>query len=196
MILISACLLFTVLPQSAVAQSYGIKGGAVLTNIQGQRNRHVRPGAQIGAFANFGGEEVLYVKTELLITQKGSLAWNTGAPENVGLYYAEINVMFGIDLVQGLTLNLGFQPAILMYGHADFSGIEGGTNEGGVTGQLTTLDYSTLMGLEYFLDKNRFIGLRYNHGFVPLQGREGELPFGGRNPTNMTIQVYFGIRLK
>lgn len=86
LILISACLLFTVLPQSAVAQSYGIKGGAVLTNIQGQRNRHVRPGAQIGAFANFGGEEVLYVKTELLITQKGSLAWNTGAPENVGLY--------------------------------------------------------------------------------------------------------------
>lgn len=167
-----------------------------MNNIMGQRNQNIRPGAQIGGFAMWGGDQVLYVKTELLLSHKGTLAWNTAAPNNVGLYYADINVMFGIDLVQNLTLNLGFQPSLLLFGHADFSGVEGGSNEGSVTGSLTTMDYSTLMGLEYFLDKNRFIGVRYNHGFVPLQGRKGTLPFGGRNPTNMTIQVYFGYRLK
>lgn len=167
-----------------------------MTNILGQRNQNIRPGAQIGGFAMWGGDQILYVKTELLITQKGTLDWNTADPNNVGLYYADINVMFGIDLVESLTLNLGFQPSLLLFAHADFSGVEGGSNEGSVTRSLSTMDYSTLMGLEYFLDKNRFIGLRYNHGFVPLQGREGTLPFGGRNPTNMTIQVYFGYRLK
>lgn len=180
-------------------QSYGLKAGGAISTVNGQEEvDNLQPGLQLGAYLKLAEGQRLYFKTELLFTHKGVRNWR-GLEDidrsRMNFIYAELPLMFGIEVLRRLHLIIGFQPSLLIYGHHRFE--EGGVGQSNsMTRNLTTMDYSTIMGVEYFVRSNIYLGARYNHGFVPIQGRRGELDMGGLEPTLMTFQIFCGYRLK
>jgi len=192
-------LVFMLCSSILYSQSYGVKGGTTISTINGQNQMdNLVPSIQLGGFANFGGDNPLYFRAELNLTHKGVRNWRgiEGFEDSrLNAFYAEFAVLFGIEITGRVTLNLGFQPAINMYSHHRYT-LDGERKSGSFGSQMTLLDYSTLMGVEYYLNRNTFFGARYNHNFVPIQGRGGFLDKGGQEPTFMIFQLYVGHRLK
>ncbi len=181
------------------AQHYGVKAGPTVSTINGQvQADNLVSSLQLGGYAKFGSSQPLYFRAEVNFTHKGVRNWRgiEGFENNrLNAFYAELAVMFGIELNSKLTLNLGFQPGICMYAHHRYT-LEGENVSGSFGDQMTLLDYSTLMGLEYYMNSTMFFGARYNHSFVPIQGRGSLLDKVGQEPTFMTLQLYVGYRLK
>lgn len=184
-----------VFPLLAHCQDFGVKGGLAIATVSGQGTMSLKPGAQIGAFTKLGGNEPLYFKGELLLTQKGSWNWDVNNLSNISLYYLDIPVMFGIEIIQGLSLNLGFQPSIRLGGSYRYDTPEG-RNFINISNAIHKMDYSTLLGAEYIYKTGILIGVRYNHGFIPLQSWDGEFTLNSTLPLNRVLQVYCGIELE
>jgi len=180
--------------QSIIAQQYGLKSGLAFSSITGQGAYNIRPGIQLGGYANFGYTESLYFRAELLFTQKGSSNWNISNPNKINLYYLEIPVMYCIDFLDKFTLNMGFSPSMLLTATRKTS--ENGENSFGFIGrELTRFDYSTFIGLEYLWKNNFSFGARYNHSFVPISSYESNLYVDGILPVSRTFQIYCTYKL-
>ncbi len=195
------CLLFSFLlfipaVHAQEAQSFGLKAGIAIGTLSHQANLNPQPGLQAGAFAKLGGRESLFFKGEALITQKGSRNWESDQPNNFRLYYFDLPLMIGTDLYKGVTLNLGIQPSLLLAG-THKTAENGTTSSRGIRSDLQKFDYSLLIGAEYFITENKLVGLRYNHGFVPIQSLRGEFTNrnGGRTLANHVVSVYLGFVL-
>lgn len=186
---------FTSIAQEA--QSFGVKGGVVFSSLSNIGDFNIKPGLQAGGYAQFGGGEVIFFQSEFLITQKGSWNWNASQPRNFSLYYIDIPLMFGIDLIKDFTFNIGIQPSVLIGGTLRTSE-DGDTNWRNLSNNLTRFDFSTLFGVEYDLQEQMFIGIRFNYGFVPLQNYQGELTIenDGKLISNRAFQIYLGYKLK
>ncbi|WMJ75097.1 porin family protein [Cytophagaceae bacterium ABcell3] len=192
-------LMLFVIPNSYAqdAHSFGVKGGATVTTLSNMGKSSIKPGLQVGGFAKLGGGESIFFKAELLATQKG--AWTLGRSEvnNFNLNYLDLALMFGIELYKGLSMNVGMQPSMLVRGTHRSSGAENGDTRS-IGSEIARFDYSLLIGAEYFVNPDWFIGARYSHGFVPLQNRRGEFTINNNNQllSNRVVQFYVGYVLK
>ncbi|HKL03502.1 MAG TPA: porin family protein [Cryomorphaceae bacterium] len=178
------------------AQQYGVKGGLALTTLTDGSMDNIKPGLQLGAYAKLGGQYAFFFKAEILVTQKGSWNWNDKNLRNYSLYYAELPLMYGIEVVENFTLNIGIQPAILLGGTLRSAQDGGDTNTEPIGRDIARFDFSTLFGVEYALNDTYFLGSRFNYSFVPLQNYQGELTRDGQLLQNMALQLYLGMRLK
>ncbi len=177
------------------AQDFGVKGGFVFSTINGQGGSSIKPGLQVGAYQKFGPQESPYIQIELLLTQKGSWNWDQENRRNINLYYIDLPILFGIEITNQVTFNLGFQPSMLLGGAFRFS--EDGQNQKiGLGGIAPRFDYSTLFGLEYDWNDQITFGLRYNHSFVPLQSHENIFADNRSLPLSKVLQVYGRFKLK
>jgi hypothetical protein len=189
-----ALVLLFFLPSLSISQNYGAIGGLVISNIRGQGNSSIKPGLQAGGYAKFGTDEVIHFKAEILYTQKGSWNWSNVDVKNINLHYIDFTVMFGIDIFKNLSLNLGFQPSVRLGGTYKYQE----NNEvvkRNISNEISRLDYSTLIGAEYALDKTKFLGLRYNHSFIPLQEYDNIFNSNRVLPRSYLFQIYLGYRL-
>ena len=194
--ILAGLLLFTTYSSAQKAQSFGVKGGLALTTLTDGSMDHIKPGLQIGAYAKLGGQYAFFFKAEFLVTQKGAWNWNMNNPKNFSLYYAELPLMYGIEVVDNFSLNIGIQPAVLLGGTLRASGDGGDTDTTPIGSDIARFDFSTLFGAEYVLSEKYLLGARFNYGFVPLQNYQGELTKDGQLLQNMALQVYLGMRLK
>jgi len=186
--------------QNAQAQQnrhFGVKGGLTLSTLSNQDFGHIKPGFQVGGFAKFGGDESLFFKAELLATQKGTWNWDRTNPSNLSLYYVDVPIMFGVDLARGFSLNFGIQPSVLVAGTFR-SSFEGNIFTQSLNNQITRFDYSLLMGSEFAFKEDWLIGVRFNYGFVPIQGYTGFLTFKQQDQlhSNRVLQFYLGYVLR
>ncbi len=179
------------------AQSFGIKAGLTTTTLTNQGNFNVKPGLQAGAYAKLGGREALFFKAEFLLTQKGAWSWGDAGLGNFSLYYIDLPLMFGIDVFEDFTLNIGIQPGLLIGGTIRNSDGEG-SNWRNISNDLARMDFSTLFGAEYELSIDWFLGARFNYSFVPIQNYQGELTIqnNGELLANKVFQFYIGRKLK
>lgn len=178
------------------AQEYGVKGGVALTTLTHGTMGNIKPGLQLGGYAQLGGQHAFFFKAEFLVTQKGSWNWNTDSPRNYSLYYLELPLMYGVEVIDNLELNIGIQPAMLLGGTLRAAQEGGDTSTDPIGSDIARFDFSTLFGAEYTLNEKYFLGARFNYGFVPLQNYQGELTVDGQLLQNMALQFYLGLRLK
>ncbi|MFN6944374.1 MAG: porin family protein [Cytophagaceae bacterium] len=186
--------------QQAFAQnthSYGIKGGTTFTTLSNHGSWNIKPGLQAGAFAKLAGGEQLFFKAEFLATQKGAWNWNRSQPDNFSLYYFDLPIMFGIEINRNLSINLGIQPSVLLAGTYKFPTTTGNETRS-IGSDIARFDYSLLIGAEYFIKEDMFLGLRYSHAFVPLQNLIGEFTIQNQNQllSNRVVQFYLGYVIK
>jgi hypothetical protein len=176
------------------AQDYGLKGGVVVSTINGQGNSSLRPGLQLGAYKNFGATERLFVQMEALFTQKGSWNWDSQNQRNVNLYYFDFAVMFGVLVGEKITLNLGIQPSVFLGGNFKYSN-DGQAQNRSLLGEVSAMDYATLFGLEYDLNDDFTVGGRFNYSFVPLQSYDNIFADNGELPYSMILQLYGKVKM-
>ena len=183
--------------QAQDAQRIGVKAGLTAANLTNQNDFSLKPGLQAGAYAVFGGGEALFFKGELLLSQKGAWTWGNEGLGNFSLYYIDLPLMFGIDVLQGLTLNLGIQPSMLVGGTLRQNTSEG-TNWRNISNDVSRMDFSTLFGAEYIIKKDWFLGFRFNYSFVPIQNHQGDLTVENQEQlmSSRVYQFYVGHRLK
>jgi len=176
------------------AQEYSAKGGLTMSSMKNQGNFSVMPGIQFGVGAQLGGKEPLTFKIEALITQKGSNNWSRDNLRNVNLLYLEVPVMYNWEIISGYFIQLGFSPALLLLGNYRY--VENNSSNSDFINRDSKLfDYSTFIGLDVEWKKNMFIGLRYNHSWVPIQGVTGQLYRNGELPLSRTFQLYIGYNI-
>ncbi len=192
-------LLFTVAynTQAQQSQIYGFKAGISTTTLSNEGNFNIKPGLQAGVYAKLGGREALFFKSELLLTQKGAWKWGEKGLGNFSLYYLDLSLMFGIDIFENVSLNIGIQPSLLIGGTLrTTSGDDAGWRN--VSNDLARVDFATLFGAEYDLNTDWFVGARFNYGFVPIQNYQGDLTIenNGKLLENRVFQLYIGHRLK
>ena len=176
------------------AQDYGLKGGLVISTINGQGNSSLRPGLQLGAYKNFGATERLFVQMEALFTQKGSWNWDNENQSNINLYYFDFALIFGVLAGEKITLNLGIQPSVLLGGIFKYSA-NGQAENQSLKGEVSAMDYATLFGLEYDLNDNFTLGGRFNYSFVPLQSYDNIFADNGELPYSMVFQLYGKLKM-
>ncbi len=179
------------------AQSFGVKAGITATTLTNQGNFNLKPGLQAGGYAVFGGGEALFFKGEFLITQKGAWKWGDEGLGNFSFYYVDLPLMFGIDVFEGFTLNIGIQPSLLIGGTLRDSSGES-SDWRNLSNDLARMDYSTLFGAEYQFRTDWFAGARFNYSFVPIQNYQGDLTIAnsGQLLANRVFQFYIGHKLK
>ncbi len=176
-------------------QEMGVKSGVVFSSLKNVSGVNFRPGLQIGGYKNFGASERLFFRTEALLTQKGSWSWSQANLNSVSLAYFDISLLFCVDVTEKFNLNFGFQPSVLIAGRHRF--IEDDIKQAKFVGNdVSRFDYSTLIGVEYKLTDNIFLGIRYNHSFIPVQGYGGNISVSGTLPLSRIFQVYAGLKLK
>lgn len=180
-------------PVELKAQDYGLKGGLVVSTINGQGNSSLKPGLQLGGYKKFGATEKLFVQMEALFTQKGSWNWDSENINNINLYYFDFAIMFGILLGEEFTVNIGIQPSIFLGGNYKYS-IDGQEQKESLNGRVSAMDYATIFGLEYDLNENYSIGGRFNYSFVPLQSYENDFAENNELPYSMLFQLYGKVR--
>ncbi|MGY5847581.1 porin family protein [Salegentibacter sp. HM20] len=178
------------------AQSYGVKSGVNLAYLSNNGSMNLRPGFQVGAYAKYSGLETIFFKAEFLITQKGSASWSSDQPNNFNLFYVDLPIMFGLSLSPKLSLNAGIQPSMLIGGR--YKGVDsmGREYKKSIGKDLARFDYSTLLGLEYFIHDNWLLGVRYNYGFVSIQEYSEEFiqANNGKLLKNRGFQFYVGYK--
>ncbi|WKV12119.1 outer membrane beta-barrel protein [Marivirga harenae] len=190
--LLSFWLIFS--PCEIFAQDYGLKGGVVISTINGQGNTSLRPGLQVGAFKKFGATERLFVQMEALFTQKGSWNWDKQNHNNINLYYFDFALMFGIIVGEKFTINLGIQPSVFVGGNYKY--FEDGLDRNmSLYGEVSAMDYATLFGLEYDLNDDFTLGGRFNYSFVPLQSYNNIFSESGDLPYSMVLQLYAKLKM-
>jgi hypothetical protein len=176
------------------AQDYGLKGGLVVSTLNGQGNSSLKPGLQLGVYKNFGATEKLFVQMEAMFTQKGSWNWDTENRKNINLYYFDFALMFGILVDEKFTINLGIQPSVFIGGNYKYSE-DGQEQNRSLIGEVSAMDYSTLFGLEYDLNDNFIIGGRFNYSFVPLQSYDNIFAENGKLPYSLVFQLYAKVKM-
>ncbi len=176
-------------------QEMGLKSGFVFSSLKNVSGVNLRPGFQIGGYKTFGSTERLFFSSEVLLTQKGSWSWDQSNLNSISLAYFDLAFYFCVDVTEKFNLNFGIQPSILLVGRHRF--IENEIKQAKFVGNdVSRFDYSTLLGVEYKLSENIFLGLRYNHSFVPLQGYGGNISVSGTIPISRIFQMYAGLKLK
>ncbi|MCA1761436.1 MAG: porin family protein [Cryomorphaceae bacterium] len=178
------------------AQAYGLKGGLALTTLTDGSMENIKPGLQVGVYTKLGGQFAFFFKAEFLVTQKGAWNWNMNNPKNFSLYYAELPLMYGIEVVDNLSLNIGIQTSVLLGGSLRSAENGGDTDTKPIGSDIARFDFSTLFGAEYELDDKYLVGARFNYGFVPLQNYQGDLTENGQLLKNMALEFYLGMRLE
>lgn len=176
------------------AQDFGLKGGLVVSTINGQGSGSLKPGLQLGTYKNFGATEKLFVQMEALLTQKGSWNWDSSNRNNINLYYFDFAIMFGILVDENFTINLGIQPSIFLGGNYKYS-IDGQEQKESLSGRVSAMDYATIFGLEYDLNENYTIGGRFNYSFVPLQSYENDFAENRELPFSKLVQLYGKVKI-
>lgn len=180
---------------SNFGQEMGVKSGVVFSSLKNVSGANFRPGLQIGAYKNFGASERLFFRTEALLTQKGSWSWSQSDLNSISLAYFDVALFFCVDVTEKFNVNFGFQPSVLIAGRHRF--IEDDIKQAKFVGNdVSRFDYSTLIGVEYKLTENIFLGVRYNHSFIPVQGYGGNISVSGTVPLSRVFQVYAGMKLK
>ena len=169
----------------------GVKGGMVLSTLTGQGG-NLKPGFMAGGYGKIGTNELLYFQAEVLFTQKGSRNNRVGEPRNFNLLYIDIPLMYGIEITNSLSINMGIQPGILLHG----SYVNETNQRTGISKSLSSMDYATIIGAEYQLKENIFAGFRYNHGFVTIFNYRAGIEIRNRLPTNRFFHIYAGYRLQ
>lgn len=180
---------------SADAQNYGVKGGLALSGVNGMEPAGIRPGLQLGAYKKLGEGEEWSFKIEFLFTQKGSTNWNRSNLASINLLYAEAPILFSIDIFNKTTLNMGFAPAMFLFGSYR-SSEDGESQRTSLRGDVPPFDYSTFIGFEYDWDAKTFLGIRFNYSWVPLNAYKSSFqPVPGNLLLNRTLVLYAGYRL-
>ncbi len=182
------------LSTKGISQEYGLKLGGTASYLTGLENMEIKPGGQVGAFVKLGGEEVLYFKAELLLSQKGARAYGDDV-EKVNLLFIDLPLMFGIVLSEALHLNIGFQPSMFLYGNYSSGGTDLNIDNSQPSG-ASEFDYSTLIGLEYKINDRILLGLRYNHSFVPIVKYNNSFFENEKSIISRVGQIYLGYRFR
>lgn len=181
-------------PVELKAQDYGLKGGFVVSTVNGQGNGSLKPGLQLGAYKKFGATEKLFVQMEAMLTQKGSWNWDSQNVNNINLYYFDFALMFGVLVDEKFTINLGIQPSVFLGGNYKYL-VDGQEQKESLNGRVSAMDYATIFGLEYEINKDYTIGSRFDYSFVPLQSYENDFAENNELPYSMLFQLYGKVRM-
>ncbi|MGM0580918.1 MAG: outer membrane beta-barrel protein [Bacteroidota bacterium] len=181
-------------PAELNAQDYGLKTGLVVSTVNGQGNKSLKPGFQLGAYKKFGATEKLFVQMEALVTQKGSWNWDSENINNINLYYFDFAIMFGVLVGEKFTVNLGIQPSVFLGGNYRYAA-DGQEQKESLNGKVSAMDYATIFGLEYDLNENYTIGGRFNYSFVPLQSYQNDFADNNELPYSMLFQLYGKVKM-
>ncbi len=158
---------------------------------------NIMPGGVLGAYMNFGVDQPLYFRLEANIASKGVRNWSGiegFSDSRLNTLYGEVLLCFGIELTRKITVNLGFQPSILMLAHHRYT-LDEESFSGRWGEQMTLMDYATVMGLQYAISEKYQVGARYHHSFFPVQKRGELLDKVQQEPAFMTLQLFLCYRL-
>ena len=180
---------------------FGIKAGAnYSTNffgkssaIDGEKlaNPDYRLGYHFGMIVNFPISNNMSFNTELLFSDKGAKEYDIISETNTlqHLYYINLPLIFGYNLFDNITLQLGIEPEYLL--------AENNFSHHGLF-LYNRFDLGLLGGIEYNYD--RFIlGARYTQGITPLydlelRNQDGNT-IGETTNFNRCFQVYIGYKV-
>ena len=153
-----------------------------------------KTGYHFGIFADLPVKNNIYVKAELIYSDKGSSSPATTLAESYTLYldYLNMPVILGYNPVKGLNIEIGLQPGYLVFARSVSKGQSSSFID--FFYNKFSLDYVT--GIEYFIDKLG-LGVRYEHSLNSLSDIEtrNEEGIGKRiNEFNKNFQAYIAYK--
>lgn len=148
---------------------FGAKAGLNMSSIGGDDADGFKSkmGIHIGAFAQYGINDALFLQPELLLSYEG--AKNSDDDDKaLSLTYLNIPVMVGykIGAVEGLSLEVGPQLGFLMGAKYDGETDAGGGDK--VKDYFKSTNFSLNLGAGYAVTENIGVGLRYCMGLTSI----------------------------
>lgn len=174
---------------AAQAQSarVGVKAGVNLANISGKGTEDAKNlvGLSAGLMADLGFSDLLSFHPELLYSQKGAKAENSGATAQVRTSYLDLPLLLRVN-ADGLFFEAGPQVGFLLGQKTEVSG--GGMSYTSTSTDGTRkVDVGYIAGVGYQLSSGLELGVRYNGGISDLSD-----PSVGDKTRNSVFQLQLG----
>jgi opacity protein-like surface antigen len=178
---------------------FGAKAGANLSTITDDNDAKLKFGFHVGGFAEFAINDRIAIQPELLYSNQGATSSLTrtiegievNGDQTINLNYINLPVLLKINLVEGLSAEVGPQVGFLLSAKSKVEvsalGFSQTTSES-IKDQCKTLDISAVLGLSYTFVEKFVVGARYGFGLTKLNKE------GTDKPKNSVIQVSFGYK--
>lgn len=154
---------------------YGVRGGAVYSNLSYDNDvsfdNDSRIGAFFGGFVDFGVSKKLSVMVEAQFSAEGA----KDKPFRLGLIQIPVQIRY--DLWETVKIGVGPQMSFVTWTHQDI---------------FTQYMFSALGSIEVMVTDMIFLDLRYNHGITNIL-KEGSLE--DNKAYNRSVQLGIGLKL-
>lgn len=182
--LIAACMLFCV--SGAYAQiKVGAKAGVNLATLTNDESAKMKFGFHVGGFAQFAINERIAIQPELLYSAQGADSDGDGS---IALGYINLPVLLKVNLVEGLSAEVGPQVGYLLSAKIEAGGVSVDMKD-----FCKKLDVTAVVGLSYTFSEKFVVGARYGFGLTAVNKDIPEL-FQGEKSKNSVISLSFGYK--
>lgn len=154
--------------QSQAQTSYGIKGGASITNLksEGWQDKKNKVGMTAGLFAESKIGAQFFLRPELLFSTKGfKFQANAGKEGVVNLNYISVPFLAGFRPGDQIAILAGPEFGYLQDAKSKHDG-----KIYDLTRSYGRFDLCLNLGFQYRFSKHVGIDLRYSHGLIPFSG--------------------------
>jgi opacity protein-like surface antigen len=162
---------------------FGAKAGVNLSNLTDFEDSKLMFGFHVGGFAEFAISDRIAIQPELLYSTQGAKA--KGQDASLNLDYINVPVLLKINLVEGLSAEIGPQVGFLISSKAKRGGESASFKD-----FSKSLDVTAALGLSYTFVEKFVVGARYGFGLTKAFKDEAE---AGKSK-NSVIQVSFGYK--
>jgi len=162
--------------------SYGVKSGMSVSTFSKGERVVAKSGVVVGVFGTIKLSSGFGVSGEVLLSQQGCEF--SGFSGSIDLIYLNFPILanYYVKQVEGLTVKVGLQPALLVL--SDALGIKEG---------FRSVDFAIPIGVSYELDFGLLFDARYNIGLT--DAFKGGWTFNRSNSgNNMVFQLTVGYR--
>lgn len=160
--------------ESEFVVKYGVRGGYNISNLDFDpdanfENKH-RNGFAFGGFIDMSFNESFSIMAELQYSAEGA------ADQELRIDYIQLPIFFRLELAEDFTLGAGPMVSLKTWEFED---------------GFNNFSFSGVAGLEYMLDEDLFIDVRFHYGFLNILDEN----LTTSEAKNTNIQFGFGIKL-
>jgi opacity protein-like surface antigen len=160
--------------ESEFIVKFGVRGGFNISNLDFDpdatfENKH-RNGFAFGGFIDMAFNDSFSILAELQYSAEGA------EDQELRIDYIQLPIFFRLELVEDFTIGVGPMVSLKTWEFED---------------GFNNFAFSGVAGLEYMLDEDLFVDLRYHYGL----GNILDTNLSSSEAINMNIQIGFGIKL-
>jgi hypothetical protein len=187
--------------------NYGLKAGVNISSFDGSITNKSLFGPQVGSFAEIILNDKLTIQPELLLSFQGaeleySFRQNFYEPISqkrlkISLYYLNLPITVKYNFIDKFSIiggpQIGYLVKATQKNKSNQFEILNSSDETDIKNLYETISYSFNLGLNYIINEEMFVDVRYNYGLSNIM--HGNSNLFGTGIKNNVIQFSIGYRL-